>query len=248
MPRSARQEATSGIYHVTTRGAGRRIVFEDDGDKRRFLAGLRCLTENNAITLLAWCLMDNHVHLPVEADIEDLSRGLHRLSTSYACYYNGKHGHVGPVFQNRFASNPVETDEHLLATVRYIHLNPLDRGASSPESYYWSSYREYLRKPQLCNTSIVLDLVGGKDRFIQLCNPANERDYPVEPPGKRSRLSEVEAEQVAISYLGPNFADQLALLNRKERNACIYQLKEAGLSIRQIERLTGIGRNIIARA
>ena len=135
MTHAARRESGSGVHHVTMRGAGRRRIFEDDRDRRYFVEGLRELVEKDRVELLAWCLMDNHVHMLAKADLLHLSKGLHRLATSYALFFNGRHGHVGPVFQDRFGSLPVETDEHLLMAMRYIHLNPLDLGAAFPGDY-----------------------------------------------------------------------------------------------------------------
>ena len=135
MTHAARRESGSGVHHVTMRGAGRRRIFEDDRDRRYFVEGLRELVEKDRVELLAWCLMDNHVHMLAKADLLHLSKGLHRLATSYALFFNGRHGHVGPVFQDRFGSLPVETDEHLLMAMRYIHLNPLDLGATFPGDY-----------------------------------------------------------------------------------------------------------------
>ena len=81
MPRQARQESNSEIYHVTMRGAGRRRLFEDDKDRLRFIEKLRALPEKDDVSLLAWCLMDNHVHLLARAPAPNLSRGGHRLAT-----------------------------------------------------------------------------------------------------------------------------------------------------------------------
>lgn len=106
MPRQARRESNSGIYHVTARGAGRRRLFEDDKDRLRFVERLHTLPEKDGVRLLAWCLMDNHAHLLAQASVASLSYGLHRLATSYAHYFNGRHGHVGPVFQAAVSTAP----------------------------------------------------------------------------------------------------------------------------------------------
>lgn len=248
MPRQARRESNSGIYHVTARGAGRRRLFEDDKDRLRFVERLRALPEKDDVRLLAWCLMDNHAHLLAQASVASLSNGLHRLATSYAHYFNGRHGHVGPVFQGRFDSAPVETEAHLLAAIRYIHLNPLDTGASHPRDCPWNSYGEYVGKPRICDTSLVLELVGGAESFEGYCDPSQGHDYLVSLKERGPYLSEAEAERVAASHLGADFADRLALLDKSERDRALRKLRALGLSVRQIERLTGVGRNIVARA
>lgn len=248
MPRKAREDSKSDVYHVTARGAGRRVLFEDDADRRRFVEALGDLVRKDGVELLAWCLMDNHVHLLARAEGPTLSAGIHRLATSYALYFNGRHGHVGPVFQDRFDSLPVLTDEHLLMATRYIHLNPLDLGVEYPGDYPWSSYGQYVGKPGICETSTVLGRLGGRGAFVEFSDPDHGRDYLVSFDAYGPRLSSAEAEQAAVSCLGADYADKLALLDKDERDRAIRKLRALGLSVRQIERMTGIGRNIVARA
>ncbi|WP_418743026.1 transposase, partial [Enorma massiliensis] len=124
MARSARATLPSDFIHVTTRGLGRRIIFEDDLDKERFLSILSTKLTDSESRVYAWCLMDNHIHLLLRANSADLSKSMQRIGVSYAQYFNGRHGHVGKVFQNRFNAHPIMGETHLLATIRYIHRNP----------------------------------------------------------------------------------------------------------------------------
>ena len=144
MPRSARQQSVSDHYHVTQRGSGKRCIFEDDDDRRSFVRTMAYFSRDCQVRLIAWVLMDNHFHLLLRAELEDLSRFMSRLGTVHAQRFNGAHGHVGCVFQGRFKSIPIETDPQLLATIRYIHLNPLETGVTRLEDYPWSSYPQYL--------------------------------------------------------------------------------------------------------
>ena len=88
MPRTARAVSNSGFYHITMRGSGRRILFEDDQDKEAFVRRLHNLVDDG-IALYAWCLMDNHTHLIVGGEGSGLSAPMHKLYTSYALYFNG---------------------------------------------------------------------------------------------------------------------------------------------------------------
>lgn len=70
--------APESYYHLYTRGVNRQIIFKEDADKEYFLGLLkRYLSKHQpkrtrhaqyasyakALDLLAYCLMDNHVHL-----------------------------------------------------------------------------------------------------------------------------------------------------------------------------------------
>ena len=64
--RAARRVSESGYYHVILRGDGKRRIFEDDDDSREFLKLLSEQVVNRGVDIVAWCLMDNHVHLVVQ--------------------------------------------------------------------------------------------------------------------------------------------------------------------------------------
>ncbi len=230
-------------YHITARGSGRRNIFEDDADREHYLHHLFSLVDDSTGSLVAWCLMSNHVHILFHMEIHELSALMHRLHTAHAQYFNGRHGHVGPVFQGRFDTSPINRDEHLLLTVKYIHKNPVDIGGVDWKTYPWSSYRGYTDGPSYCETETILDLLGGSEGFKQF-HESDDEIHQVRMDGYRRRLSDAEAVQVLKQTLGAQYADVLASLAQDERNRNILVLYSRGLSARQIERLTGIGRNI----
>ena len=144
MPRQSRAVAESGFHHVIQRGAGKQLIFEDDSDRATLLETVGTHLSNRDMSLLAYCLMDNHVHLLVEDPAGNLSEAFHSAWTTYARRYNTKTGRIGPVFQGRFKSVPVESDPQLLLTARYIHENPKRVGLCPTDTYPWSSYHSYL--------------------------------------------------------------------------------------------------------
>lgn len=238
---------------MTQRGLGRRIIFEDDDDRRAFLEILRAKAEPEDVDILAWCLMDNHVHMIVRCDVRTLSKLMQRLSISYAQRFNGRHGHVGKVFQNRFRSQPIKSNEHLLSAIRYIHLNSRDAGFSSPDRYAWSSYRECVgcedvEGAGICDVAQVLAIFDGADAFMRFHEEPDVIDGVSDFRPLGFRISDSEAKEIAVRQLGSGFADQLLVMSLDERNKALRLLKDLGLSVRQIERITGIGRGIIARA
>lgn len=248
MPRTPRKLSASDCYHITIRGAGRRNIFEDDADRKMFLKHVSKAFGDD-VDLYAWCLMDNHVHLFARFTDHSPSSTMHRLCTSYALYFNGRHGHVGPVFQGRYAAFPVESDAHFLETVRYIHFNSRDVGVH-PKDYHWCSFVEYLGKGTrkgLCNTKRVLDIFGSKAAFRDF--HATDNVISLEDlTGYRKRLSEAEVREIVREVIGSGSADSLTLMGREERDFCLRTLYDRGASTRQLERLTGIGRSIIRKA
>ena len=247
MGRQPRGVSESGFYHVVVRGAGRQLLFEGVSDRFAFLRFMRDHCRAWKVGVIAWCLMDNHVHLLLEDTAFVLSRVMHRVLVCYAQRFNRRSGHVGPVFQERFRSFPIEGEAYLLEVVRYIHNNPEQAGMGSAETYPWSSYQEYCggRMPEFTDTSPVLEMLGGVTGFTSFM--ARESDCPYSP-GINRATSEGELVREAGRLIGTVKLAEIRSLPKKRRDRMVRCLKDHGMSIRQIERLTGIGRGIIARA
>ena len=120
--------------------------------------------------------------------------------------------------------------------------------------YSWSSYREYLEQPKLTSIGFVLDIIGGRGNFISIhTTEENDEDNassssPSEHKTTRTRINDENMLAVAQSELGAIKLYDIKSLPKQERNTLLRRLYECGLSVRQIERLTGIGRSIISRA
>ena len=245
MPRSARVKSESGFYHVIAKGSGGQLLFEGPADYRAFLDLLGRACEKSGVSVIAYCLMSNHVHLLLEDPGDHLSSMMQSLMTGYAQHFNAMGGHIGHVFQQRFKSQPVEDDAYLLQAARYIHNNPAKAGVCAAPDYEWSSYREYVSEASgVADTALLLDMCGGVDGFAVFSAGGNDDGYRFE---QRSRISEAEVRSAAARVLDGIAPSDLKGVERRRRNALLCDLWQAGLSVRQIERLTGIGRGTIAK-
>jgi putative transposase len=84
--------------------------------------------------------MTNHYHLLVET-VEPTLSGMQYLLSNYAQWFDSTHDYEGHVFERRFFSRPIETDDDLLGTTRYILLNPVRAGICyTAAQWSWSSY------------------------------------------------------------------------------------------------------------
>jgi putative transposase len=163
MARALRLEGEGSVYHVIARGNERKAVFRDDRDREAYLERLAKYRERFGFRVLAFCLMDNHVHLAVERGAEKLSRVMLALQSSYSQAFNRRHGRVGHLFQGRYQAFLVDKDRYLLALIRYIHENPVKAGVvARPGEYVWSSDRYYRRGkgPEWLDLGLVLSLFG----------------------------------------------------------------------------------------
>ena len=111
MPRLARAALPDGIFHVTGRGVARSSIFRDELDYAYFQMALLRVEETFAWKLHAFCLLPNHYHLIVEALRRDLTAGMQQLNGRYAQRFNKRYDRVGHLFQNRFSSYVIESEE-----------------------------------------------------------------------------------------------------------------------------------------
>jgi len=128
MPRLARRALPDGFFHVTARGNAREALFRDGIDFAEFERELFRVRDMFLWGLHAYCLMPNHYHLIVETSRKNLSDGMHRLNSRYAAWFNDRYERVGHVFQNRFKSWVIESDEHFERALAYVSANPVKAG------------------------------------------------------------------------------------------------------------------------
>jgi putative transposase len=141
MARPHREQIAGGTFHVTSRGNRRQTIYHDDDDRRQFLVLRDRVVRLCGWRVLAYCLMTNHFHLLIETPAQNLSAGMHRLNSSYAKYFNERHSVDGHLFDRRFGSRLVETEEHLNDALRYIAFNPVEAGlCAHPQEWRWSSF------------------------------------------------------------------------------------------------------------
>jgi len=140
MSRVARIVVPGIPHHITQRGNRQAAIFETDEDRLAYLRFLKKYTVQHDLSLWAYCLMTNHVHLvAVPGHEASLGHALRDTHTVYAMYFNSRTACSGHVWQGRFYSCPLD-DPHLWAAVRYVERNPVAAGmVERAEAYRWSS-------------------------------------------------------------------------------------------------------------
>ncbi|MDD2556039.1 MAG: transposase [Syntrophaceticus sp.] len=252
MPRAARKMSETGVHHTMVRGINRQDIFQDREDRMVFLEKLSAVKERSECSIYAYCLMSNHVHLLIAEGVETISQIMKRLGSSYAYWYNKKYERVGHLFQGRFRSEPVNVETYLLTALRYIHQNPVKAGiAHSCNNYPWSSYHDYMNPERtaksLTDTKLGLEIIGEQQRFAEFHQNSCGSDlFDIDDI---TTATDALAEQLIQQVLANRTTVDLLKMPIPERNILLRELKSLpGVSHRQIERVTGINRNMIQRA
>lgn len=169
-------------YHVYNRGVDKRSITKDKDDMERFVQSLeffnvkepvRSLREiisnkdnvnikNEPLAeIVCYCLNPNHFHILLkEINEGGISELMKRVSGGYTWYFNNKYKRSGSLFQGRFKSIHIKTNEQLLHTSVYINLNwKVHKISGSTAEKVRSSWDEYLKNfnCNICNKDIILE-------------------------------------------------------------------------------------------
>jgi putative transposase len=141
MPRTARSLVAGGHYHVVSRGNNRARLFDEPGQYDAFVRLMTEAQQRIRLSLLAACVMPNHVHLVMaQQGASDISRWMHWLLTTHGHRHHLGRETCGRVWQGRFKAFPIQQDAHLLTVMRYVERNPLRAGlVERAEDWAWGS-------------------------------------------------------------------------------------------------------------
>ncbi len=171
MARIARIIAPDYPHHVTQRGNRRQPTFFCEDDYLVYIDLMAQWCRHYHVDIWSWCLMPNHVHLiAVPRTTEGLARAIGEAHRRYTRHVNFREGWRGHLWQGRFASFPMD-QQHLLATARYIEMNPVAANlVEHPQDYRWSSARAHLagKDDELVKVAPLLGLVPEWEDFLSL--------------------------------------------------------------------------------
>ena len=143
MPRKPRMVVPGVPCHVIQRGNNRDVCFYSEQDYQFYLECLRSACKRYRVSVHAYVLMTNHVHILMQPDDEfGISRVMQSVGRRYVQYINRTYRRSGTLWEGRYKSSLVNAEEYLLACYRYIELNPVRANmVTHPADYRWTSYR-----------------------------------------------------------------------------------------------------------
>ena len=143
MARLPRIVVPGQALHIVQRGNNRQAIFFAEDDYRFYLEALGQSARKTECQIHVYVLMTNHVHLLMTPQSkEGPSRLMQSVGRSYVRYVNATYGRSGTLWEGRFKSALVDSEEYFLVCSRYVELNPVRAEmVESPGDYHWSSYR-----------------------------------------------------------------------------------------------------------
>jgi hypothetical protein len=222
----------------------------------------------------AYCLTPKQFRLIVREEKYQVSAIMQSISQLYSRYYSGKYNSYGPLYRRRYYSEPINDEERMEVVMRYVHQEPLRLGPQITQisqkgetqrisritrkggmteildEYPWSSWHEYVGLgsdlPMVCEKPDACQNLTAEQWRELLSKPLPEgtkclepKEYRAPKPTETQVLSMIRLMTTATTW------DEFRTFPRDEKLKTIKQLLQSGASIRQMEKLTGIGRGII---
>ena len=250
MPRYKRTKAFTKVYHVIIRGINKQDIFLDKRDFYKFIQEIKNTKEKYKYQIYSYSLMNDHVHLVIYDENENMSTVVQSLNIRYSSYFNKKYERSGHLFENRFKSKIVENESYLKILVRYIHKNPESAGL---EPYIWTSYYEYLYKPNLINPNIVLNTFGdNKKQAVENFKEFHINYYKFQDFNRdfelKNKITDEEAVDIIKNILKEDNLLKIQNYEKQKKYDSIKQILQIeGIRKKQISRITGISRSTIER-
>lgn len=145
------------------------------GGRTATTAKVRCNESKKLVNIICYCLIFNHYHFILE-QVSDggVSEFMKRVGGGYSGYYNIKYKRSGSLFQGRFKSVHIESNEQLLDTSAYVNLNnEIHKKFEGDDSGFISSipnrssWREYTGNYEFgfCDKDIILNQFKNREEY-----------------------------------------------------------------------------------
>ena len=198
MPRISRKSLENIVCHHMVQGINRENIFKTKENKTKYLALLRKYYLKFKVNMIAYCIMDNHVHLLIHTEkTQNISEFMKQVNSIYAMDYNRRKNRVGYVYRDRFKSVPIMAREQMHKCIKYIHMNPVKAGiVKDEEKYNYSSYNDYLNQTGFINEKVLEFVFSSSKNYIEKFQKIEYEDL------------NLEQESVNIKKIYENFLAQ----------------------------------------
>lgn len=203
IPRIARTDLNTPFLHIMVQGVNKEYIFKTNMLAKYYLNLLRKNYKDYEVTMIAYCIMQNHAHLLLHTEnLSDLAHFMQKVNLVFAQTYNNLNDRCGAVFRNRYKAEPIYDMKHLINCIKYIHMNPVKAGiVDICEDYRYSSYLSYLNHGPITKSKIMVDTFGKDYNFSEfLDTDVKYKFMDVEP------LSSKDIFSLMDSYISDFFS------------------------------------------
>jgi REP element-mobilizing transposase RayT len=191
--------AVGEYYHIYNRGTDKRNIFVDEKDLQRFWENLSDFNQTEPIgsvyefsfkkksgevnkkikplvKFVAYCINPNHFHfLITPLQKKGVEKFMQKLGNGYTKYFNNRHKRSGVLFQGKFKSKYIDSNEYLLHLSAYINgNNKLGHPMSKLSKSSLEEFLEDTITEKFCNTKIILEQFKNKKEYANFVTKSLE--------------------------------------------------------------------------
>jgi putative transposase len=185
-----RVRAPEYIHHLMCKSVDEIYLFKSGKDKDVYIRMIKRYSFKYNIKILAFCIMDNHVHMLVDPQGGDISKFMQGINLSYTIFFNSKYNRTGHLFHGKFKNKVVNNDSYLLTVSAYIHNNSKDikNYRTCTQEYPYSSFGIYIGirkdKYHLVDCNFILSMFDAnitiaKAKYFQMVRTRNNTDSDI---------------------------------------------------------------------
>jgi REP element-mobilizing transposase RayT len=240
----------AGYHHIVNRGVNRCNIYSSYDDKDMFLQILNKSAALHKVIVHDYCLMDNHYHLLIETTKDNLSIFMRILNANYAKYFNKKSKRSGHLWQDRYKSKYITSENYLYTLIKYIEYNPVEAKLWDKVTLYPYTFAHHIfhAKTYLpcCEESILLKDFDMKTLNGFLGEPIteNELEY-ISTKAKQKIVKHNDGIKISQSkQFEEHFYDALT---KQERNIAIVNAYLDGYSQASIAVYLNLSKSLISK-
>lgn len=231
----------TGYYHVISRGINKQIIFENDKDYNRYIDYTKKYSHHYNVDILAYCLMNNHVHLLVYDPKQMTSIMMKCINQCYVAGYNLKYQRVGSLIQNDLKRIPIQNEKYLTNVFYYVLQNPIRACISKASSYKWNSYQEYFIESSIVNNKLAKLIYENERNLSFIIDEADSSGAIYKhDPEKDAKIKDILYKKYMMTNI-----KQINHYSISKRNEVIRMLRNIGMTAKEINKSTGISTHII---
>lgn len=238
MARKPREKSSTGIYHVLVRAIADLSLFTDQEDADIYVSALNDLQDKGYCQIYAYAFYDTHLHLllrdttqcPISAEVgqERTTVGdvMKRLASTYSYYFNVKYDHYGPIYLDRFKSEPIEDRDTFLQCLNFVTCQQAE----------W--------KGILTNT---IPSFGKKTLSAEDDAPRKRRTSFIDFRPREKRITDSRLMTFLQSEHHFTTPEEFIQRDDEDMTRTVASCKVVGGTVLQIVRLTGLTRKVVTR-
>ena len=162
-------------WHFYTDGSAAESMFYDCEDFRQGTNRISVVASNYEILILAYVLMDTHVHFVLYGSFDECNKFVHEYMRRTSMVISARHSSLHSLQHVPIGYQAIDNDWYLKKAICYTIKNPVEAGMHyNPYDYPWSSAALYFRESGIWTSPSWINIIPNMGKVADFCNRKQE--------------------------------------------------------------------------